>query len=99
MLLPRRSISSRGAGRCEQGDRTRRLHGPSGRLWTVTNRFELDAVRIEPVGRKAVVPVLGELLGLIQDDRVARKSPPVCLSNDRAALDEEPEVMKTRLVA
>ena len=67
--------------------------------WMVTNRFELDAVQDRASRSQSSAPRTGELLGLIQDDRVARKSPPVCLSNDRAALDEESEVMKTRLAA
>ena len=56
-------------------------------------------MRIEPVGRITVRPVLGELGGLVQDDGVACTSPLVCFSNDRAACDQEREVMKPRLAA
>ena len=44
-------------------------------------------------------PVLGELAGFVQDDGVARTSPLVCFSNDRAARDQECEVMKACLAA
>ena len=44
-------------------------------------------------------PVLGELAGLVQDDGVARTSPLVCFANDRAARDEECEVMEARFAA
>ena len=54
---------------------------------TVTDRLKLDSMRIEPVSRKTVRPVLGELGGFVQDDGVACLSPLVCLSNDRAARD------------
>ena len=63
---------------------------------TVANRLELDSMRIEPVGRKTVRPVLGELARFVQDDGVVCTSPLVCFSNDRAARDQEREVMKTR---
>ena len=56
-------------------------------------------MRIEPVGRKTVRPVLRELLRLVQDDGVVGTSPLVCFSNDRAARDREGEVMKARLAA
>ncbi len=66
---------------------------------TVANRFKLDSMRIKPVGRKTVRPVLGELAGFVQDDGVACTRPLVCFLNDRAARDQECEVMKARLVA
>ena len=66
---------------------------------SVADRLELDSMRIEPVGRKAVRPVLGELAGFIQDDGVARMSPLVCLSNDCATRDQESDVVKARFKA
>ena len=66
---------------------------------TVANRLELDSMRIEPVRREALRPVLGELGGFVQDDGVACTSPLVRLSNDRAARDQEREVMEPRLAA
>ena len=65
----------------------------------VANRFELDSVRIKPVGRKTVRPVLGELAGFVQDDSVACLSPLMCFPDDRAARDQECEVVKARLEA
>jgi len=56
-------------------------------------------MRIEPVGRKTVRPVLWEFAGLIQDDGVACTSPLVCFSNDRAARDQECDVVKARFKA
>ena len=56
-------------------------------------------MRIEPVGRKTVRPVLGELARFVQHDGVACMSPLVCFSNDRSARDQECEVMKARLAA
>ena len=46
-----------------------------------------------------MLPVLGELAGLVQDDGVACASPLVRLPDDRAARDQEGEVMKARLAA
>ena len=66
---------------------------------TVADRLKLDSMRIKPVGRKTVRPVLGELAGFVQDDGVACMSPLVCFSNDRAARDQECDVMKARLAA
>ena len=54
-------------------------------------------MRIEPVRRKTVRPVLGELAWFVQDDGVACKSPFVRLPDDRSALDQECEVMKACL--
>ena len=56
-------------------------------------------MRIKPVRRKALRPVLGELGGFVQDDGVACTSPFVRFSNDRAARDQECDVMKARLAA
>ena len=56
-------------------------------------------MRVEPIGRKTVRPVLGELAGLVEDDGVAGASPLVCFSDDRAARDQETEVMKARSAA
>ena len=63
----------------------------------VANRLELEAVRIKPVGRETVFPVLGEFAGLVQDDGVPGTSPLVRFANDRSARDQEREVMKARL--
>ena len=68
-------------------------------LGTVADRLELDSMRIKPVGRKTVRPVLWELAGFVQDDGVACTSPLVCLSNDRAARDQESDVVKARFKA
>jgi hypothetical protein len=65
----------------------------------VANRLKLDSMKIKPVGRKTVRAVLGELAGFVQDDGVACTSPLVCFSNDRAARDQECDVMKARLAA
>src|SRR5687768_15262417 len=65
----------------------------------VANRLQLESIRVEPVGRKAVLAVLGELLRLVEDDRVALERPPVRVPHDLPARDEEREVMETRLAA
>ncbi len=44
-------------------------------------------------------PVLRKLAGFVQDDGVACTSPLVCFSNDRAARNQECDVMKARLAA
>jgi hypothetical protein len=46
-----------------------------------------------------VLSVLGELLWFVQDDCIARTRPRVCFPDDRAALDQECEVVQTRLMA
>jgi len=63
----------------------------------VANCLELESVRIEPVGRETVFPVLEEFAWLVQDYRFPGTSPRVCFSDDRSARDQEREVMKTRL--
>jgi hypothetical protein len=66
---------------------------------TVAYRLQLESMGIKPVSRKAMWPVLGELLGLVEDDGVAGTSPRVCFSDDRSARNQECEVMKARLQA
>jgi hypothetical protein len=56
-------------------------------------------MRIEPVRRETVRPVLGELAGLVQDDGVACQRPLVCVSDDCSARDQEREVVEARLQA
>ena len=68
-------------------------------LGSVGNGLELDSMRVKPVGRKTVRAVLRELLGLVEDDGVPCMRPLVCLADDRAARDQEREVMKARLEA
>ena len=68
-------------------------------LRTVANRLELEPVRVEPVGRKTVLPVLRELARRIQDDGLAGRCPLVRCSDDRSARDQKGEVMKTRFAA
>jgi hypothetical protein len=66
---------------------------------SVADRLELDSMRIKPVGRKTVRPVLRELAGFVQHDGVACMSPLVCFSNDRATRDQECDVVKARFKA
>ena len=66
---------------------------------SVADGLQLESVRIEPAGRKAVFPVLGELAWLVQDDGSACTRPLVCLPDDRSALDQECEVMQACLAA
>ncbi len=66
---------------------------------TVADRLQLEPMEIKPVGGKAVWPVLGELLGFVEDDGVACTSPAVRSPDDCSARDQECEVMKTWLLA
>src|SRR5215203_2577612 len=73
---------------------------PTGALLrAVADRLQLEPVGIEPVGREAVLAVLGELLRLVEDDRVALSRPPVRVSDDLPARDQEREVMQSGLAA
>ena len=65
----------------------------------VANRLELESVRVKPVGRETVFPVLWEFAWLVQDDGFPGTSPLVCLADDRSARDQEREVMKARFAA
>ena len=65
----------------------------------VADRLQLESMRVEPVGRKTVRSVLGELARFVQDDGAACTSPLVCFPNDRAGGDEECDVMKAGLAA
>jgi hypothetical protein len=56
-------------------------------------------MRIEPVGREAVFPVLGEFAWLVQDGGIPGTSPLVRFPDDRSARDQERKVMKTRVAA
>ena len=87
-----RSTRRRGSPSRSQCSRYRRLGG-------VAHRLQLEPVGIEPVGREAVLPVLGELLRLVEDDRVVLARPPVRVPDDRPARDQEREVMETGLAA
>ena len=66
---------------------------------TVANRFKLDSMRIKPVGRKTMFPILREVAWFVQDDGLACTCPLVRFSNDRSARNQECEVMKARLAA
>src|SRR5207249_122030 len=48
----------------------------------VADGFQLETMGVEPVCREAVRPVLGELLGLVEDGRVAPTRPLVCLADN-----------------
>jgi len=56
-------------------------------------------MRIEPVGRKTVWPVLRELLRLVEDDGVTIASPLVRPADDLAARDQKSDVMQARFQA
>src|SRR5262245_25514320 len=60
----------------------------------VADRFELEAVGVEPVGREAVLPVLGELRRLVEDCVPSLARPAVRVPDDGSALDEEREVVE-----
>jgi hypothetical protein len=66
-------------------------------LGTVADRLQLEAMGIEPVGRKTVRPVLEELLGFVEDDGVASAGPLMCFPDNCPARDQECEVMKAWL--
>jgi len=70
-----------------------------GLFWAVTDRFELEAVRIEPVGRVTMLPVLREFVWFVENDGPAGTGPLVGLPDDRSVGDEEPDVMKARVSA
>jgi hypothetical protein len=58
---------------------------------TVTNRLQLESMGIKPVGRETVWPVLGKLVGFVEDDGVACTSPPMCFPDDGPTRDQECE--------
>src|SRR5713101_1303381 len=60
----------------------------------VADRFQLEPMRIEPVGRKTVFPVLGKLAWLVQDDGLTSTRPLVRVPHDRPARNQEREVME-----
>jgi hypothetical protein len=61
---------------------------------SVADRFQLESVGIKPIRRKQCGPVLGELLGFVENDRVAGTSPLMCFTDDGSARDQECEVME-----
>jgi hypothetical protein len=60
----------------------------------VANRFQFESMRIEPVSRTTVFPVLGKLAWLVQDDGLTSTCPLVRAPDDRPARDQEREVME-----
>jgi len=61
---------------------------------SVADCLQLESMGIKPVGRKTVRPILGKLLGLVEDHGIATTSPLVCLSDDGSARNQEREVME-----
>ena len=51
----------------------------------VANRFQFESMRIEPVSRTTVFPVLGKLAWLVQDDGLTSTCPLVRAPDDRPA--------------
>ena len=66
---------------------------------SMADSLQLESMGIKPVRRKTVRPVLGEFLGLIEDDGIASTSPLVCIPDDGSARHQECEVMKACLQA
>jgi hypothetical protein len=60
----------------------------------VADRFQFEAMRIEPVRRETMFSVLRELTGFVEDDGLAGSRPLVCGADDGSARDQECEVMK-----
>ena len=94
------AAASRPSDRIERAAATRLFLSRRLRLLgTVADGLQLESVWIEPVGGKAVLPVLGELARFVQDDGVAGARPRMRFPDDRSAFDEEREVVKAGLAA
>jgi hypothetical protein len=99
----RRTVAANRLARDESGGSRRRnvpcLGARSAPIWSVADCLQLETMRIKPVRRKTVRPILGKLLGLIEDHGIATTSPPVRLPDDGPARNQEREVMKARAQA